>query len=83
MRDLGQTRPAAACCVAEPFGDLALAIKAVRTLFHTRSFWDLAGGRARAPSRVESLRTRIPHDRPRSERSEMGRVVRKGNEEAP
>ena len=82
---MGQTRPAAACCVAEPFGDLALAIKARADSFSHPEF--LAGGRARAPSTLESRYALAPSASPRpperlqaSERSEMGRVVRKGNE---
>ena len=52
---MGQTRPAAACCVAEPFGDLALAIKARADSFSHPEF--LAGGAPRS-SPLESLRTR-------------------------
>ena len=79
---MGQTRPAAACCVAEPFGDLALAIKARADSFSHPEF--LAGGRARAPSSryalAPSASPRPPERLQASERSEMGRVVRKGNE---
>ena len=69
--------------MAEPCGDLALAIKARADSFSHPEF--LTGGRALEPPRVATHSH--PHrDRPRgwwlqaSERSEMGRVVRKGNE---
>ena len=68
---MGQTRPAAACCVAEPFGDLALAIKARADSFsHARSFWPEA---ALEPPRVATHSHPQPHrDRPRGCRRASG-----------